>query len=146
MAHQSSTGLRNYMLATGSMKAALDAGFIKIYSGTPPVSADDAPTGTLLSTISVNSTGTGLAMDSSASDGVLSKPSGVVWSGANAATGVAGYYRFVGASDTAASSTSEPRMQGRCGTVGAELILSSTSLTSGATQTIDQYSFVLPTF
>ena len=47
-------GLRNYMLDTGSMKTALALGFINIYSGTVPATADAALTGTLLTTISVN--------------------------------------------------------------------------------------------
>lgn len=143
MALQVSTGLRNAMLAGSSLKAALALGSIKIYSGAPPATADAAVTGTLLTTIKVNSGATGLSMDAAAIDGVLSKAA-EVWSGTNAATGVAGYYRHVGASDDGTLSTTQPRLQGRVATSGAELNLSSTSLTSGATQTIDYYSIALP--
>jgi len=46
-----STALRNYMLAEGSIKQALQKGKLLIYSGSQPASADYAPTGTLLATI-----------------------------------------------------------------------------------------------
>jgi len=139
-----STGLRNKLLDTGSLKSVFAASFIKIYSGTPPAAADDAVTGTLLCTISINSTGTGVNMASAAVAGVLSKNSSDVWSGVNAASGTATYYRHVAAGDTAASSTTEARLQGTIDIAGAEMNLSSTSLTSGATQTIDYYSIALP--
>ena len=69
----------------------------------------------------------------------------IVWSGVNVATGTATFYRHVGAADDGTLSTTQPRIQGTVGTVGAELNLSSTSLTTGATQTIDYYSIALPT-
>ncbi|MGZ8317510.1 MAG: hypothetical protein ACXWVD_00275 [Telluria sp.] len=46
-----STALRNLMLGGGSLKDSLQGGKIKIYSGTQPATADAAPTGTLLCTI-----------------------------------------------------------------------------------------------
>lgn len=46
-----STALRNYANQKGSVKRALQNGKIMIYSGTQPASADAAPTGTLLCTI-----------------------------------------------------------------------------------------------
>ena len=46
-----STGLRNFVARSGSYKDALQGGKIKIYTGSQPASADDAPTGTLLVTI-----------------------------------------------------------------------------------------------
>lgn len=141
-----STGLRNKMLDTGSLKSIFAASFIKIYSGTPPAAADDAIGGgnTLLCTISINSTGTGVNMATGASAGVLPKNPSDVWSGVNAASGVATFYRHVAAGDTAAASTTEARLQGTIDIAGAEMNLSSTSLTSGATQTIDYYSIALP--
>ena len=145
MTYKVSTGLRNHMLATGSLRAALAGGFINIYSGAEPASADDAPTGTLLCTISLNSTATGLDLDAAAAGGVIAKPAGAVWSGVNMATGTAGYYRHVGAADTGASSTTQPRFQGRIGGAGAEMFISNTGLVSGATQSLDNYSIQLPT-
>lgn len=144
---KASSGLRNYLLDTGSLKAALNLGFIKIYSGTVPATADAAIAGgnTLLCTISVSSGGTGLTMEASASSGVLEKNASETWSGVNAATGTASFYRHVTASDTGASSTTERRVQGEIALVGAEMNLSSVSLTSAATQTLDAYAIALPT-
>ena len=56
MSYKTSTALRNGMLAGSGLKEQLDAGFIKIYAGTVPATADDAiGSATLLCTISVNS-------------------------------------------------------------------------------------------
>jgi hypothetical protein len=52
MSFKLSTGLRNYMLATGSLRKAFENGVLKIYSGSAPTSADDAENGVLLCTIS----------------------------------------------------------------------------------------------
>lgn len=46
-----STGARNLLLNGGSFKEAFTGGKLKIYSGAQPASADAAPTGTLLATI-----------------------------------------------------------------------------------------------
>lgn len=147
MTIKASTGLRNRMLDTGSLKSRLALGFIKIYTGAEPATADAAVTGTLLSTISVSGTGTGLSLDAAASGGALSK-SAEVWSGPIVATGVAGYYRYAAAGDTGVSSTTEERIQGSVGLAGADLNLSSVSLTTNAAasaQTINFYVFALPT-
>jgi hypothetical protein len=50
-----STGLRNFVNADGSIKGALQNGEIKIYTGSQPATADAAPTGTLLATITSGS-------------------------------------------------------------------------------------------
>ncbi len=147
MALKSSTGLRNKLLDTNSLKTLFANGFIKLYAGAAPASADDAIPGgaTLLCTISLNSTGTGINFDTTASGGALAKAPGEVWSGVNAATGTAAWYRHVAAGDDGTLSTTQARLQGTVGTVAAELNLSAVALTSGATQTIDYYSVALPT-
>ena len=145
MSLKSSTGLRSKLLDTGSLKATMALGFIKIYTGAEPANADAAVTGTLLCTISVNSTGTGISFDTAAVGGVLSKAPGEVWSGVNAAGGTATYYRHVAVGDDGTLSTTQARIQGTVGTAGAELNLSSAVLANGATQTIDYYSVTLPT-
>lgn len=146
MAIKASTGLRNKLLDTNPLRTALASGFIKIYSGTVPASADEAISGgnTLLCTISVNSAGTGLTFEAAAVNGTIVKNASEVWSGTNVATGTATFYRHVTASDTGALSTSESRIQGEVGLAGTDMVLSSTSLTSGATQTIDYYAINLP--
>jgi len=52
MAIRLSDGIRNFALQHGSIRDALQNGVLEIYTGTQPGSANDAPTGTLLATIS----------------------------------------------------------------------------------------------
>ena len=92
MTIKASTGLRNGTLATGSLRSLLNGGRINIYAGAEPATADAALGGaTLLCAVTVNSTGTGINFDTTASGGVLQKAPGEVWSGVNVATGVASY-------------------------------------------------------
>ena len=144
MAHQSSTGLRNAMVA--AMATALANGRIDIYSGEPPADADAAPTGTLLVQVSKNGDGSPLAMPGPGAGGLIKKPVGDVWRGTNLATGRAGYYRYVSTADGTNPSVTDCRMQGRVGEVDAELILSNVDLVAGAAQDIKDFTFVVPTF
>lgn len=138
-----STGLRNHVLASGSLKSALDGGEIRIYAGAAPASADDAiGAATLL--VTIKDAGAGINFDSAAAAGVIEKDPSETWNGVNAASGTASFYRHVLAADTGALSTTALRMQGDCGVAGADLNLTSVSLTSGATQTIDFYSVAFP--
>lgn len=75
---KASTGLRKAMMDTAPLKDTMDLGFIKIYAGTMPADADAAVPGgaTLLNTISVNSTGTGISFDTAAVGATLSKAPG----------------------------------------------------------------------
>lgn len=67
------------------------------------------------------------------------------WSGVVANTGVAGYFRYESTeADAGGSSTLLKRIQGTCGTSGADYNMSSTSLTAAATHTIDQFDLTLP--
>ena len=143
MTVKSSTGLKNGLLVTGSLKSLLDLGNIRIFSGTVPADADAAETGTLLCVISNAGTATGLTFETTASAGTVSKKSGETWSGTNVAGGTATHYRFVASGDSGAASTTDKRLQGTVGLVGADLNLSSVTLTSGAPQTIDYYAATL---
>jgi len=55
MSLRESTGFRNFRQQHGSTKRALAGGVLLIYSGSQPTTADDAPNGTLLNTISLSS-------------------------------------------------------------------------------------------
>lgn len=145
MAVKSSTGLRDGALGDSSVKALLDEGFIDIYAGAVPGSADNDVTGhTKLCRISIDGSGDGLLMDDP-SGGIMSKVPADVWKGTNLATGTASFYRHVGPSDTGVLSTTQPRLQGTVGVAGADLNLASVALVSGAEQPIDYYSIVWPT-
>lgn len=141
-----STGARNRMLDTSPLRTLLNLGFIDIYSGPVPDSADDGIGGSnaKLCRISVNSSGTGLTLAAAAENGILTKNSGEVWTGVNLASGQATFYRHVAPTDTGATSATEVRLQGAVSTVGAEMNLSSVNLAQGATQTIDYYVVALP--
>lgn len=55
MTFRLSTGARNFLARHGGIADALSGGIIEIYTGAQPTSADAAPTGTLLCTISTGS-------------------------------------------------------------------------------------------
>jgi len=135
----------------GSLKDVFKDGVLRIYSGTQPSSADAAVTGTLLVEISLASgtwaAGTptnGLRFGTAAS-GAISKDSGV-WSGVAAATGTAGWFRFIAnPADAGALDTNVyARIDGSCGTSGASLNMASTSITAAQTVTIDTFTLTLP--
>lgn len=135
-----STGLRNYMLATGSFKAAMDGKVIKVYAGTAPASADDAVgAATLLCTISVDGTGTGVTFEAVPASGTISKDTGEVWTGDVVANGTASFFRMLTTADDNSYSTSAVRMQGTVGLVGADLNFSSVSLTIGDARRINYF-------
>jgi hypothetical protein len=137
-----STGLRDGMLDTSPFKTLLDASRVKIYSGVAPSSADDAE-GTLLVSIGSDAGDTHCHFLAAAVSGVLSKAADV-WSGVAGATGTANYFRLVVNTDTGVSSTTEIRLQGTVGTSGADINMSSVSIQSGATQTIDTWDLTQP--
>ena len=149
MALKVSTGLRNKLLDTGSVKSILALGFIRIYSGTPPTNSDNAigsaGTNTLLCTITVDGLGTGLSMDSAAAAGVLAKAPAEIWKGTNAASGLATFYRHTAVGDTGTLSTTEARLQGSVSTANSEMNFTNTTLTASADQNVDYYSVTLPT-
>lgn len=75
--------------------------------------------------------------------GVISKNSDV-WSGVGLVTGVATYGRLVLPTDDATLSTSQIRAQGAISTSGAEITMSNTTVTLGATSTVDAASITKP--
>lgn len=141
-----STGLRSKLLDTGSLKTILAGGLIKIYSGALPADADAAVTGTLLCTVSNNSTGVGINLAAAATNGVIPKLATEVWNGVNAAAGTAAYFRHVAAGDDGTLSTTQARIQGTVAVAGGDLNISDVNLAAGAAQGVDYYSVALPAF
>jgi hypothetical protein len=148
MAIKTSTGLAAHLMVTGSAKEAFDGGFIKVYSGSEPATADAAVTGTLLWTISKDGDGTGLTFATAAIGRTLVKTTEHTWGGATIG-GVAGYWRLVGSADNGTLSTSQPRIQGTCGmTAGSDLYMTNTTLTTDTAllaKTLSGFSVALPT-
>ena len=135
-----STGLRNKLLGTDSLKSALAGGFIHIYGCDPanvPTSADDAigAAHTLLVTLYGDGSANGLNLGIPA-DGIISKDPGEMWSGQILETGTARFFRYVGPADTGASSSTEPRLQGTVARVGGHLNLAKVDLVAGETQAL----------
>lgn len=152
-----STGWGKARMDDSPLRTIADGGFIKIYGGsgvTPPASADAAVTGTLLATISLNSSGTGLTFDTSVNNpvtfvtdsaglkyAVLIKPPAATWSGLIAASGDAVYFRYVKAGDTGALSTTDIRAQGTIGVSAADMLWTNIALVSGNTKAINLFQF-----
>lgn len=147
-----STKLLN--VVNDAIRTSLAGGAIYVYSGTQPVNANAAPTGTLLGIATVGagawtaavSTANGLDFAAS-SAGVLSKSPTETWQFVGLADGTAGWFRFV--SGVAADSLTDdvstyPRIDGRISTSGAEMRMVSLSVVQGATATIDSFSIVWP--
>lgn len=149
MTVKASTGLRNKLLDTSPLRTIFSGGYLLLYAGPVPSSADDAIVGgthTLLCDVRNNNTTTGITFASSASGGSITKNLSETWSRAAGNTGTATFYRLVASTDTGASSTTEARLQGSIGTSGADLNLTTTSLNASTVYTIDTFSVSLPTF
>ena len=137
----------------GSLKDIFKDGVLKVYSGAQPTTADTAYAGTQLLEISVASGAfvSGAAANGlefgTASAGAISKNTDV-WSDTGIASGTAGWFRlYANATDTGGADTTPflyPRIDGAVGTSGAELNMSSTSITLGATSTIDTFTITFP--
>lgn len=141
-----STGLRNGMLNNVGFLEALDGGVLKIFSApTAPASADAAETGTLLMELTAGGDGsTGLTFDSPVA-GVLSKSPSEVWmTSAVIESGACTYFRFVSQADDGAASDEAPRVQGTVGMLGADMNLTSTTVTAGAPWTLNYFHVGLP--
>jgi hypothetical protein len=139
--------MRDKMLdggAAGGIKGSLALGFINIYSGPQPLSADTGATGTLLGTVSVNGAGTGLTFDP-AVGGVISKAASEDWKFTGLAVGTAGWCRFwPAAGNPAVTSTTEARIDMAIASSGSDVSLSNISITIGAPNTIDVYQLTMP--
>jgi hypothetical protein len=135
----------------GSVKDTFRNGIIKIYSGSQPANADTAASGTHLLTVTVGSgaftagaEANGLEFGTAAS-GEIAKATGEVWSGVGLADGTAGWGRFyANATDAGGASTTLYRIDFSVGTTGADLNMSSTSIVTGSTYTIDTFKLTRP--
>lgn len=138
-----STGLRNGLLATGSLRTQLAAGEIRIYSGPVPTSADNAIDVSNVLLVTIKAEGSPLNFETAAANGVITKELDEVWNGVAVASGTATFFRHVLPSDTGALSTTSPRIQGEIAVAGKDMNITSTAISSGGTQTIDYYSVAM---
>lgn len=139
---------RNRLLdggVNGGVKACYDLGFINIYQGSQPSSANTGATGALLGTVTVNGDGsTGLSFDAAVA-GVISKAAAQSWKFVGLTAGIAGWFRLYTAGDTPASTDStKPRIDGAVGTSGAELNLSNVAIAVAQVNTVDGFTITAP--
>ena len=141
MALRISNGMRTQLAGTGGLKSLCNNGFLDLYTGGQPASADYTETGTKLLRILV--AGTGGVKFGTAAAGILPK-NAETWNGTVAVAGVAGYFRLYGTDGTTGTSATERRIDGNVGVSGSDLVLSNTTLVLGATLTIDTFSLEVP--
>ena len=149
MTVKASTGLRNKLLDTSPLRTRFNLGFLNLYAGPVPSSADDAIVGgthTLVCQIWNSTDSEGVSLASSASGGAITKNVSETWSKAATSTNTVTFYRLVAPTDTAVASTTEARLQGSIGTSGADLNLTTVDLVNNTVYTIDTFSVSLPTF
>ena len=139
--------------AGGSVKDIFHDGVLRIYSGSQPATADTAASGTLLLEITQSAGAfTHGAFDNAlefgaAASGAISKSASETWQDTGIAAGTAGWFRLcANPTDSGALSTSLPRIDGSVGTSGADLNMSSTTITVGSTYTIDTFTLTLPAY
>ena len=141
-------------LKGGSLKDIFKDGVMEIYTGSQPATADAAKQGTLLLRISRDSgtmvsgaVANGLEFGL-ASAGAIAKDSTEVWSDVGLADGTAGWFRlYANATDAGGADTTPflyPRIDGAVATSGAEATMSSTTITTGATSTVDTFTITFP--
>ena len=125
-------------------------GIVDVFTGSQPVSADSAETGSKLLSITLSSGAftagspvNGINFGEVAS-GVLHKEAGEVWSGVGLVAGQAGWFRFYANDYVLGASVTAIRMDGGVATSGSQFNLSNTYITVGGTTTVDSVSLTLP--
>jgi len=138
-------GVANLPLnSAGGVRTALNLGFIYLYDGTQPATADTGATGTQLGKVTVNDSGVGLTFDAAVA-GVLTKAAAETWRFHGLANGTVGWYRFSEAADVPGNlSTTAMRIDGLVGTAGADMNISNTAVVLAAVSTVDTFSFTEP--
>lgn len=135
-----STGFRDYLLATGSAKSALANTVVDIFSGAEPASADAALGGAvLLCRITVDGTGTPITMNSTSSQGQLTKNTSEVWRGGILANGTPSFFRQALPGDAGDASSTAIRIQGTVGIIGTDLQFSDIDFLQGDERKINFY-------
>lgn len=143
MAIRLSQGLKSALYGDFGITAMMQYGLIEVYSGTQPLTANEAPTGILLGTITNNgdthvpgtATG-GLRLDFDVNSRLVASGT---WTLTGVASGTAGWWRWKwNAPDDDSLSLYYPRMDGD---VGTALVLANTAITGATDEPIS--SFIL---
>lgn len=141
MAIRLSNGLKSALYGQFGIQAMMNYGYIEVYSGTQPTTANEPPTGTLLGTITNNgdthqagTTTGGLRIDQDTSGQLVASGT---WTLTGSDTGTAGWWRWKWNNfDDNALSLYYPRMDGD---VGTALVLTNTSITPSTDEVIGSF-------
>jgi hypothetical protein len=134
----------------GSLQELLLNGIIHIFSGSQSASADAAEGCTKLLEVTISSGAftpgsptNGLEIAGPV-EGVIGINDGEVWSGVGIVDGIAGWFRFYSNAENIGADASAVRLDGVCGTSGAQLNMSSLLISKDATTTIDSFVITMP--
>jgi hypothetical protein len=130
MTLQFSTGYRNALLDAFETSVGVSAKLL-IYTGTPPADCATAASGSLLATLSLPS-------DWMAAASGGSKAMSGTWSANASGTGTAGYYRITDSAGTTCHN------QGTVGTSATDMIVDSTSFTTGQSFSVTAFTLTAP--
>jgi hypothetical protein len=125
-------------------------GVIEVYTGTQPATADLAESGTKLlritiaSGVFVSGTATNGLNLADGTDGVATKEALEVWSGVGLTDGTAGWFRYYSNAYVTGASTTAERFDGACGVGTGELRMSTLTVSTGATSTVDTGTITQP--
>lgn len=133
MAINESTGTRTAKLSGGVVPALPAGSILEIRSGARPTSANDAPTGTVLVTITLPATPWGAV-----AEGTVSKNG--TWSASATAAGTAGWARLRTSTDGGLASTTAVRLDYVVAQGSGDLSLDNVSIASGQTVTLTTFS------
>lgn len=120
----------------------IDSFIFDIRSGSQPATADLAPTGTVLSSITLPAD----SMAAAVSPGATISKAGT-WQDASAdATGTAGYFRIRASGDAGTTNNTDRRIDGACTITGGggELELQNTSIATGQQITVTTFTVTQP--
>jgi hypothetical protein len=145
MALKYSTALREGLAVGGSLRSLINNSLVRIYSGTIPANADAAlGSAVLLNQISAGGTGTPLTFEPTAPGGLLRKSVAENWTGNNVAGGTPSFFRLVLPADTGNASATEVRIQGTCGGLGNDLVITELPLVEAAPQSFELFQLAIP--
>jgi hypothetical protein len=140
MAVTHSDGMANNTLDNGFKGAFNTTGVIKIYSGSAP-GANNAVTGTLLSTLTFAATAFGAA------SGRVSTAAAIAGDTSAAATGTAGYFRCKLSGDADTATASLKRLEGTVTATGGggDLQLNNVNIAASGAVNITSFTYTHPT-
>ena len=140
-----STAIREGLAIVGPMRTLLDAFYIRVYSGTIPASADASlASAVLMLEVSVGGMGDPLTLEPTAPGGLLTKSASENWTGNVIVGGTPSFFRIEKDTDTGNQSTTEIRIQGSCGSLGNDLVITALPLVESTPQAFELFQMAIP--